>query len=835
MTPATRTLQPPAWRHTAAVALLLVACALPACGRREPAAAEAAQAPRELAEAAAPELARLGDGLLVWESRRSGAWRIWTRRLDGSGLRQLTADEPGRQHCCPHLSPDGRQVAYLSLGDTEYAAEDEPGRLHLVSTEGGETRLLAASAGTYGRGHRAAVWHGPQALQYVGGDGGAVRLDLATGATRRLAGPDAEGRGWLFDPTLGHATTGVPTFSPYAGESAAVSARRPLGGCEPYLTDDGRWGFWIAGAGGPLRRIDLATRATADLVEKNDARLGEQAYVYFPMVSNGRQLLAFGASTGEHDHERADYEVFVAAVDPATLELRGPPLRYTSHPGSDRYPDVWAAPLPLGRHAGEAPMTVEIATPDSSPGWRFDFGDGTPAAAGRAHEYVAPGVYTVTASRDGQVRRGLVVVATPQPPRVLGVALRGGDELVVVFDEPVDAARLEARLASGLAVARSLPSADGRSLHLRLAAELEGADRLHLAGIRDRARHPNAMPPTELEIAAPRWPSDRRGLAFLWETAAEANLVRDPLRGAEVAAALQPRGRARLDHHHRLALDGGAFTAEPELAAGVVELLRAANQMTLELTLEPDSRVEDGVLAALAPERGRPQLVLEQRGRRLGLRLRLGPKVEAADLGPAPESGPLHLVVGYSPGLLVAYFDGREALRSEDLQDDFFGWKAAALVFGSHPDGSRPWRGHLDGIAIYDRLLTAQEAAENHHRWVSARAARPAVAQARARATLLRRSRTPTLQEIAPYRQALAVHEFRVEEVLAGELTRRVVRVARWVILDGETQPASRLGEGDTAVLRLEPFADNPQLESVFLADELAGDPPAPLYYDAGS
>ena len=43
-------------------------------------------------EISSPDYARLGDGFLVWESNRTGPWRIWTRRLDGSGLRQLTPD-----------------------------------------------------------------------------------------------------------------------------------------------------------------------------------------------------------------------------------------------------------------------------------------------------------------------------------------------------------------------------------------------------------------------------------------------------------------------------------------------------------------------------------------------------------------------------------------------------------------------------------------------------------------------------------------------------------------------------------------------------------------------
>ena len=52
----------------------------------------------------------------------------------------------------------------------------------------------------------------------------------------------------------------------------------------------------MAGAGGPLRALELATRTPKTLFEKNDPRLGAQAYIYFPMLSNGSSILAFGAS-----------------------------------------------------------------------------------------------------------------------------------------------------------------------------------------------------------------------------------------------------------------------------------------------------------------------------------------------------------------------------------------------------------------------------------------------------------------------------------------------------------------------------------------------------------
>ena len=54
--------------------------------------------------------------------------------------------------------------------------------------------------------------------------------------------------------------------------------------------------------------------------------------------------------------------------------------------------------------------------------------------------------------------------------------------------------------------------------------------------------------------------------------------------------------------------------------------------------------------------------------------------------------------------------------------------------------------------------------------------------------------------------------------------------VAHWVLLDGERQPAAGRAVGDRVTLHLEPFAEQPQLEGVFLANRF--DRP-PLYFAA--
>jgi hypothetical protein len=784
-------------------------------------------------EVSSPDYARLGDGFLVWESNRGGPWRIWTRRLDGSGLRQLSPDESGHEHCCAHISPDGKSVAYLSLSNFKYAADPEEGKLHLIGAGGKGDRVVAEGAQTYSRGHRAAIWHGDRLLQYIDPEGDAILLDLAKGTKEKLAGPSSEGKGWLVNRTRTHATTGLPTFSLYDAARRAVTERTPFGGCEPYFSDDGRWGIWMAGAGGPLRAFDLATRTQKTLFEKNDPRLGSQAYMYFPMLSNGSALLAFGASPNEHDHEKGNYDVFVVEVDPSTMEVLGQPLKYTSAPTPDRYPDVHVEPLPLGRTFGEAPFHVRLPEAKTGPDAVWDFGDGTPPAPAHGeHTYEKPGSFAVSAhAKSGEVLRGRVTVLPAQPPKALKAEVRQGREILVTFDEPVVAAPggAKARLASGKQVTESKIGADGRSLEVTLAADLTTGDRLHLEGILDRAQRPNALVPVDLEIPPPHWPADRKSLILLWAAADQPNLVPDPSQAADRTYTIKPHGRARLNHDHAMLLVGdGSFQAEEQAGKSLVELAEKSNEITLELTLTPAEATPaaSGTLFSFGWFKGAPLLELAQQGDALVWRLLHSKTAEpAARFGKLAAGQAVHVIAGYSPGRRVVYLNGVKILDDGAWQGDFYFWKPGALEIGDK------WKGVIEGLALYDRLLGADEAAENARRYAAERARRPAVPQTRVLATLQRCSRIPSLDEIAPYRQALAACEYRVDRVIAGTATGPTIRVARWVILDGETLTPPK---GASVPLTLEPFSANGQLESIYLSNDL-GASSSPLFYDPTS
>ena len=797
----------------------------------------AATAPGGPARVGSQEPGGLPRGLLVWESSRSRAWRIWRRALPAGPPEQLTADERDRRHCCPHLSPDGARLAYLSLPASagEYPRPDETGVLRILDLATGREETVAAAARTYLE-HRAAIWHGPDRLVYIDGQGHTVRRDLGSGQERRLTRRPSPEYGWLINRTESHATMGLPSFSPYDAAARTVAERSQLAGCQPYFSYDGRWGFWTAGAGGPLTRIDLSNRATGTIVAKGDPRLADGlAYLYFPMLSADGRLFAFGGSAGEHDHHRSDYEIFVAEADPETLELLAPPVRMTRDPAVDRFPDVWAEPLPLGSLRGEAPLTAELRAPE--PGvWRWDLGDGASAeGAAVRHTWARPGRYRFSArAQDGTELSGEALVVAAAAPRVVEAVLRErGRRVEVLFDEPVaPGADPAVSFGSRLGVADWSLSEDGRRLVVVPAEPLVRPDRLLLGGFQDRAGEPNLLPETTLELEPPLWPADREGLQFLWQTGDAPNLIHDPAEGVDRALRLEPTGRAHLDHHFRMAVAGGAFVSTPEEGNRLRWALQASNELTLELTLRPAAAAQTGRVVSFG--RGGENFTLWQRGSTFGWTLRIGParaerRDASVEIGALPADRATHLVLTHTPSSTRVWVDGEVLLETDAVGGDFYHFRSLPLAVGGGAGGGGDWAGTVEGLAIWSRVLADAEIREDHLRYQALAARRPEVPSWEVEAEVVAVSDTPTAQEITPYTRALRTVDYRVVRWLSGEPRGDRIRVVEWAMLDGRQLPAAAPGTGER--LRLEPFAANPQLEGLYLSDTLGAEATgAPLY-----
>ncbi|MCX6996922.1 MAG: hypothetical protein NTV49_07515 [Kiritimatiellaeota bacterium] len=97
------------------------------------------------------------------------------------------------------------------------------------------------------------------------------------------------------------------------------------------------------------------------------------------------------------------------------------------------------------------------------------------------------------------------------------------------------------------------------------------------------------------------------------------------------------------------------------------------------------------------------------------------------------------------------------------------------------------------------------------------------------RARLMEKTATPSLDAIAPYRQALVVYRYTVETILAGTEPARQILVAHWGLVHGKEK---RLDQrtGELYELKLEPYARRKELEGERVVMDIK-DYKHPLYY----
>ncbi|MHB1461495.1 MAG: LamG-like jellyroll fold domain-containing protein [Armatimonadota bacterium] len=781
-------------------------------------------------------IAKMGQGFIIWESNRTGAWRLWRIGLDGTGLKQISPDESARDHYCPHISPNGRKVVYLSYpkGQDGYHAYNvnKPAPMHIMNTDGTGDRVILPSARAYFE-DRAVVWVDDDTFHYINGDGISSEYDLSTGRSVPLSKQSIEGGGWLINAQRSFAVPGSPTFSRYDPTNQTIKVGKELDGCQPYFSADGKWGFWMGGAGGPINRYNLATVNVSFVLSKNDSRMPkERNYLYFPMLSRNGRLLAFGASPGQHDHFTADYDIFLARTDPATFEVIGTPVRYSFDPACDRFPDVYVSDLDLGSHQGEAPYTVQFKAPAGVTTANWSFGDGAKSTGTMVkHTYTKAGKYSVEIY--GKVRSyyGEVSVMPTSSPTVTAVTLRGSNKVSVTFSEPVVTSKAKFTL-DGKAAKTVIADHDGISVVLSFAGNITKAATLRIEGVRDRAQVPNVMRAEQLVVQPHRWPIDPKSVVLMWD-----NMKQGCTAAGDVRCETQAVGRAFPDRNNAMQTSGGHFniTGADDI---VLKALKQSGKMTVEAVLTTHEANQSGParIISFSSDASSRNFTIGQQGNRLVLRLRTpetgengtDPEIELAAIQP---NRPTHIMLCYSPGSLQFYVDGKLRLNSNLVQGDFSNWSAHHLILGDEWDGNRAWKGTISGLAIYNQKYGASQAARSYEGYRALHPTKP-ISEIKLTAKLLSSSKIPTLAEIVPYREGLVTSLYEVQSVQQGQCEAKKIVVVQWAIVGGQELndiPAV----GSQQALVLEPYADNPQLEGLYMSDTLNEDPAIPLFYAA--
>ena len=323
------------------------------------------------------------NGLIVWSSSRLGNHDLFVMNTDGSNVHAITKGDA--VDWFPRFSPDGSRILFTrSKKGWVYerdANTDGKWDIFTVTPDGKEETKVVDNASWGG-------WVTRDEIVYV----------RSTAVYRRaLAGGEET---LLVDSTKVPALDGALLQQPELSKDGAYLAitlrgsKRETGiwdlkqntwtrtgeGCQVNWTPAGDEIYWVHPTGNGGSRV-LHLPVASGKPTKSDADLdaitlidlpGRRSHEYFPQLSADGKWLVWAATQRGHDHDIADYEIYLWEVGtPADTAVR-----LTFHSGNDRWPDILVgAPAP-------APSSPAAASTAES------------AARGQSQEAAAPSTGT---------------------------------------------------------------------------------------------------------------------------------------------------------------------------------------------------------------------------------------------------------------------------------------------------------------------------------------------------------------------------------------------------------------------------------------------------------
>jgi Tol biopolymer transport system component len=293
-------------------------------------------------------LGRRTEGLLVWSSNRSGRHELYVVDLRRQNVRRLT-NSPN-VHFASRLSPDGKRVVFLR-SQQEYVSPRDPTRwdVLLIHVDGTRERRIATAGyhPAWTPDGKAIIFHREAQV---------FRYDLATDRETRIFDGQAEfpgvseigdfelapdGRRLAFGLRgvfgsahgLEGAFSGAVVFDLEARTLAVLTREQA---CQTTWAPDGQSVLWIETGGNGGTRVmtgrpdGSGRRVFMDLP-------GPRSHEYFPKLSNDGRWLAWAATDEGHEHDRANYEIFVWEVGTPWQSA----VRVTHHPANKNWPDLW--------------------------------------------------------------------------------------------------------------------------------------------------------------------------------------------------------------------------------------------------------------------------------------------------------------------------------------------------------------------------------------------------------------------------------------------------------------------------------------------------------------
>jgi Tol biopolymer transport system component len=337
-------------------------------------------------------------GQIVWSSSRDGNHDLFVMNTDGSGVKRIT--EGDAVDWFPRYSPDGSRILFVRSKKGWVSERDANAEgkwdLYTLPAEGGTPKKAVddASWGTWVDGQTILFVRGTKIFrQKLEGDGepellvDSQKQEVLDGALLQQPQMSSDGRFIAITLRGSKRETGIWDVKKQAWI-------RTGDGCQINWTPDGRQVYWVhpTGNGGSrVFRMEMADGKPTKEVD-DDARTfidlpGRRSHEYFPELSDDGSWLVWAATQRGHDHDIADYEVFLWQVGQPPEQA----ARLTFHSGNDRWPDIFV-PGAVAAGAKETPGEL-----DKEPAQKG--GEAVAAVAGEAEGEQVPAAKTTKKSK----------------------------------------------------------------------------------------------------------------------------------------------------------------------------------------------------------------------------------------------------------------------------------------------------------------------------------------------------------------------------------------------------------------------------------------------------